>query len=164
MENSPIEHPEIKGWGVDINTDNDPTYPIRIRTSEAEKGYNWKRPDQQPVDIEVLKSIERPNISAVFGTAVPPSGLSGAIRRFAFKYGEASFAHWVPLVMADRINEIEGILSDIGHGRVPNIFAEKGIKAQWKFDRGSVVKKIIAGGILASAAIAALVVVKTRND
>ena len=52
-------------------------------------------------DAEVLHSNERPNISAAFGTSTPPSGLSGALRRFAFRYSESSYAHWLPLMLAD---------------------------------------------------------------
>lgn len=157
MEETPYnKHPDIKGWGVDIDKKNDPTYPIKKRTDEEQRGYSWKRPPQQPIDIEVLTSIERPNVSAVFGTSAPPRGLSGAIRRFAYKYGEGSHAHWVPLIMADRIDEVEGVFEDISHGHVPNFFAEKGYRAQWKHNRQGVIRKIIVGGVLATATLAFL--------
>ncbi len=122
----------IKGWGVDADPKNDPTYPMKHRTDEEHEGYTWDRPPQQPIDIEVLHSNERPNVTAVFGTSMPPQGLSGMIRRYAFKYGEGSFGHWIPLILADRVGEVEGIIEDISHGHVPNIFAEKGMKAQMK--------------------------------
>lgn len=63
---------------------------MKHRTDEEHKGYNWNRPPQQPINVEELHSNERPNVTAVFGTSVPPSGLSGMIRRIAFKYGEGS--------------------------------------------------------------------------
>src|SRR6476661_4521598 len=102
------ERTDIKGWGVDADPENDPTYPMKHRTNEEHKGYSWDRPQQQKTDIEVLHSNERNNITAVYGTSVPPSGLSGMIRRFAFKYSESSYGHWLPLVLADRVNMIEG--------------------------------------------------------
>ena len=67
------DHSHIKGWGIDANPKNDPTYPMKHRSDEEIKGYTWDRPEQQETDIEVLHSIERPNITAVFGTAAPPS-------------------------------------------------------------------------------------------
>lgn len=150
------KYSHIKGWGIDADPKNDPTYPIKKRNNAEHKGYSWERPPQQPIDIEVLHSIERPNITAVFGTAAPPSGLSGAIRRIAFKYGEGSYGHWIPLIIADRINVVEGVLDDLVHGKVPNIFAEQGVKAEWKFNKSSVIRKYAIGTVLAATAIVLL--------
>jgi hypothetical protein len=160
MEITIKDYTHIKGWGIDADPENDPTYPMKHRSNEEHEGYNWERPTQQPVNIEVLHSNERPNITAVFGTSVPPSGLSGVIRRFAFKYGEGSYGHWLPLLLADRVNEVEGILGDILHGHVTNIFAEKGMKAAWKYNRRSVLKKALIGTVFASAAL----IVLLRNN
>lgn len=145
-----LDYKDEKGWAVDADTENDPTYPIKHRTDEEND--TWIRPPQQPETVEVLQSIERPNITAVFGTSVPPSGLSGAIRRFAFKYGEGSYAHWLPLLLADRINVVEGIVEDLKRGYVPNIFAERGIKAEWKFNKKAVIKKTAIGVAISAVA------------
>jgi hypothetical protein len=118
MENRIKDYTQIKGWGIDADPKNDPTYPMKHRTNEEHKGYSWERPTQQPIDIEVLHSIERPNVTAVFGTSIPPSGLSGMIRRFAFKYSENSYLHWLPLLLADRVNVVEGLVEDISEGKV----------------------------------------------
>jgi hypothetical protein len=144
---------QLPGWNIDNDPENDPTYPMRTRTPDDHKGYSWERPTQQPITIEVLHSIERPNITAVFGTSVPPSGLSGVIRRFAFKYSENSYLHWLPLLLADRVNVVEGVLADLAHGQVPNIFAEKGYPVEWKYDRKGLIIKLataaaIAGGVV----------------
>src|SRR5688500_14055724 len=80
----------IKGWGMDADPENEPTYPMKKYTGDDHQRLNYTPPQQQPVDIEVLKSNERPRMTAVFGTSTPPSGVSGAIRRFAFKYSEGS--------------------------------------------------------------------------
>lgn len=153
MKSTIEDFSHIKGWGVDADPGNDPTYPMKNRTNEEHEGYTWKRPPQQPIDIEVLHSNERPNVTAVFGTSVPPSGLSGMIRRFAFKYGEGSYGHWLPLMLADRINVIEGIVDDLKRGYVPNIFAERGGKAEWKYNRKKVVQRAVVGAIATTAAI-----------
>jgi hypothetical protein len=133
----------INGWGIDADRENDPTYPMKERTDEEQKGYSWNRPTQQPVNIEVLRSIERPNVSAVYGTSTPPQGLSGQIRRFAFKYSESTYAHWFPLAVADRVNVIEGIVDDLKKGIVPNIFVEKGWKAEWKYNKKGLITKVL---------------------
>lgn len=130
----------IKDWGIDADPDNDPTYPLQQREN-AGHDTSWNRPVQQPADYEVLHSVERPGVTAVYGTAAQPSGLSGMLRRKAFQYGEGSFSHWLPLILADRVNVVEGLLSDLRRGRIPNIFAEKGIKAEWQYNRPAVVKK-----------------------
>ena len=153
MENRAKEHPEIKGWGVDANPENDPTYPMKERTDAEQTGLSWDRPPQQPPTVEVLKSIERPNLSAVIGTATPPSGLSGKIRRYAFQFSESSWGHWLPLILADRVNEVEGIVDDLKRGHIPNFFAEKGWSAQWKYNRKAVVQKVLVTAVITSAVI-----------
>ena len=125
----------IKGWGVDTDPKNDPTYPMKIRTDVEQEGYTWERPPLQPATVEILHSVERPNLTAVFGTAVPPRGLSGQIRREAYKYSESSYGRWMPLILADRVDVIEGLVDDLKSGTIPNIFAEMGMKADWKYNR-----------------------------
>ena len=153
------KYKHIKGWGMDADPDNEPTYPMKKYTGDDHKRSDYEKPVQQPIDVEILKSNERPEVSAVFGTVSPPSGLSGAIRRIAFRYSEDSMKHWIPLVLADRINVIEGIIDDFRHGYFPNIIAEKGMAADWKYNRPAVVKKI-AVGVAVIAAITLLVMNK----
>ena len=135
----------IKGWGIDADPENDPTYPMKHRTNAEQEGYSWNRPAKQPETVEVLHSIERPNLSAAFGTSSPPSGLSGYIRRKAFQYSESSYGHWLPLILADRVNMVEGIVDDLKAGHFPNIFAEKGWGAKWKYDRAKMVTGMAIG-------------------
>lgn len=144
----------IKGWGIDADPENEPTYPMKNWTGDDHKRSNYKRPEQQPINIEVLHSNERPNVTAVFGTVSPPAGLSGVVRRYAFKYSEESLKHWFALVMADRINVIEGIIDDIKHGIMPNIIREKGMKAAWQHNQKGVIKDVaIAAGVISLAVI-----------
>src|SRR5919112_5174945 len=124
MEERRVDPSQVKGWGVDADPENDPTYPYKTRNNGEHEGYSWERPPQQPISVEVLHSNERPNVSATFGTSTPPAGLSGAIRRFAFRYSESSYGHWLPLMLADRVNEVEGVVHDLTSGHVPNILAE----------------------------------------
>jgi hypothetical protein len=140
-----INPTQIKGWGIDADPENDPAYPMKTRNNGEHAGYSWERPAQQPVDVEILHSNERPNVAAVFGTSTPPAGVSGALRRRAFDYSENSYAHWLPLMLADRVGVVEGIVSDLARGHVPNIFGELGWKAEWKHNRKSLVTKIAVG-------------------
>jgi len=153
----------IKGWGIDADPSNDPTYPYKTRTNEEQLGVSWQRPVQQQPEIEVLHSNERPDLTAVFGTAPPPSGISGMLRRYAFTYSESDYRHWLPLVLADRIGVYEGIAADLGRGYIPNILAERGLKAAWKHNRKALVKKVAVKALITAAAVGVLIVRKRRK-
>lgn len=154
MENLAKDYSHIKGWGIDADPKNDPTYPMKQRTNEEHKGYTWDRPTQQAESVEVLHSNERPNLTAVFGTSTPPSGLSGMIRRIAFQHSENSYLHWLPLLLADRVNVVEGIIEDLSQGQFPNTFAEKGGKAVWEHNKKEIILKV-AIGVALTAGLAA---------
>jgi hypothetical protein len=157
MEHTPTDPAQqVKGWGVDADPKNDPTYPMKQRSDGEHAGYSWERPPQQPITVEVLHSIERADLTRAFGTSTPPSGLSGRIRRFAFEYSESSYGHWLPLVLADRVGVLEGVLDDLRHGHVPNVFAERGWRAEWEHNRASLVRRILVRVVLVSAAVAYL--------
>lgn len=152
MENSQ-KYSHIKGWNIDADPKNEPTYPMKNYTGDDHKRLNYQRPPQQEQTVEVLHSNERPSVSAVFGTTVPPHGISGVIRRFAFRYSEGSFGHWFPLMLADRINVLEGLFDDFGRGHLPNIFAEKGIKSEWKHNKQELVSKVITGVVISAVVL-----------
>ncbi|HEX8507386.1 MAG TPA: hypothetical protein VF630_18625 [Hymenobacter sp.] len=153
MEKTAADFAHIPGWGIDADPKNEPTYPNRHRTGQEHDGYSWQRPTQQVPDHEVLHSIERPNLSAVVGNAPAPSGLSGMIRRFAFKFSENEYLHWLPLIAADKINVVEGIIEDISKGTVPNIWAEKGYNTQWKHDRNGMLVKIATAAAVSAGLV-----------
>ena len=159
-----INPQHVAGWGIDADPENDPTYPMKSHTTGEHDGYTWDRPEQQPVDIEVLHSNERPNVSATFGKTVTPSGLSGAIRRAAFNYSENSYGHWVPLMLADRVNMIEGVADDLMRGHIPNIFSEMGMKAEWRHNRKAVVTKAAIGAGLLLGAFALVRGLRTKSS
>jgi hypothetical protein len=151
-----VDPSSVIGWAVDADPENDPTYPIKDRNNGEHKGYSWDRPEQQPIDMEVLHSTERPNIAATFGHTIPPAGLSGMLRRSAFKYSEDAYMHWLPLIVADRVNMVEGIFQDLGRGHIPNVFSEMGWKAEWKYNRKSLVTRVVVGAAVASVIYALL--------
>lgn len=160
MENTIKDYKQIKGWGVDADPKNDPTYPMRNRMNVSQDPDSKSHPSpMQHDDTEVLKSNERYRVSTVYGTTVPPSGLSGMIRRFAFRYSENEYRHWLPLLVADRVHVVEGILEDLSKGTIPNIFAEKGYAVEWKHNRTAFVTKMAA-----IAAVTAGVVILLNSD
>lgn len=161
-ENTDSSYSHIKGWGIDADPENEPTYPMKHYTGDDHKRLNYQRPEQQPQTVEVLHSNERPNITAVFGTSSPPTGLSGAIRRYAFRYSEGSWGHWLPLLLADRVNMIEGVIDDFSHGHIPNIWAEKGLNAEWKYNKKGLAVKVVTGVAL-TLAVAALLSGKKKK-
>jgi len=153
MNTENFDYKSIPGWGIDIDPENEPTYPMKNYTGDDHKRSNYEKSPQQPIDVEVLKSNERPQYSAVVGTTVPPSGLSGAIRRYAFKHSEDRYRHWIPLILADRVNSWEGIFDDLKKGYIPNILAERGWKAELKYNPKGLVKKVFVTALVASLAI-----------
>jgi len=155
------DYTHIKGWGIDADPENDPVYPMKKRTNEEHKGYAWERPEQQPEKVEILKSVERPNLTAAFGTASPPEGVNGAIRKMAFRYSESSYGHWLPLVLADRVGAVEGIIDDLKNGHVPNIFAERGWGAEWKYNKKNFLLKIAAAAAVTAIAIS---IISSKNE
>ncbi len=83
----------------------------------------------------VYHSVERPGLTSVFGTSVPPSGLSGQLRRLAYRWPEDQMRHWLTRMLADRLGVGEGLLSDLARGHVPNLWAEMGLRAEWRHRR-----------------------------
>lgn len=157
------EYDHIMGWGVDADSENDPTYPMKKYTGDDHRRLNYQRPPLQEKNIEVLRSNERPTITAVFGTSTPPKGLSGMLRRYAFRFSEGNWGHWLALMLADRINVAEGFLGDLSRGRLPNPIAERGLKSEWKHNRPRFVRKIVTGVIVVSALTATIIALRKRR-
>ena len=156
-----IDPTAVKGWGVDADPRNDPTYPFRVRSGDTAKSMDWDRPPQQPPGVEVLRSIEHNRLPAVFGVSAPPSGLSGMIRRTAFTYSESDWRHWLMLLGADRINMVEGIADDLSRGRIPNVPAEMGVCAEWRHNRAGLLRKAAVAATVSALAVALL---RSRNS
>jgi hypothetical protein len=134
-----IDHSHIQGWGADLDRKDRPAVPME-RTPPRLPVHG--RPiEQQPQRMEVFVSPERPRITPIFGTSTPPRGLSGMIRRFAYKLTENDIRHWLLLLFADRVDVVEGIGDDLLHGKVPNVLGEMGIKAEWQHNRKGLAQK-----------------------
>lgn len=124
---TPIDPATVVGWGVDADIENDPTWPMRDRSKDDGPGLQWDRPPLQQSEVEILQSVEHERRPAAFGTSTPPRGLSGSIRRRAFAFSESQWGHWLLLMLADRIDSVEGLVEDVRRGRVPNPLVEMGM-------------------------------------
>jgi len=137
------------GWGADLPQENRPAVPMERKPARLE-GVHWDHPEQQAQHVKVLCSVERPGITPLFGSTVPPRGVSGMLRGAAFRYSENDLRHWLLLLAADRVDVGEGLLGDLLSGRVPNLPREMGLRAEWQHNpRGAVHKVGIAVGALA---------------
>ena len=142
----------IHGWGADVDPENRPAVPME-RTPPRLDNVHWDEPEQQQAHVKIYHSTERPGITPVFGTSTPPSGLSGKMRDLAFKFSENDIRRWMILLAADRVNVGEGLLSDLAHGHVPNIFAEMGARAEWRYNRAGFVKKAVVASAVVGVAV-----------
>jgi hypothetical protein len=155
------EPPEgIHGWGADLDPADRPAVP-KERTPPRLPHAHREPLEAQPRHVKVFHSTERPGLTPVFGTSVPPSGVSGLIRGAAFRYSENDLRHWLMLLFADRVNVVEGILDDLAHGHIPNIFEEMGIRAEWKYNRAGLVRK---AAIAAAVTGLAIYLMRRRRD
>ena len=98
----------IPGWGVDRDPKDRPSVPKERLVDPGENGAHWEFPERQPEKWPRERSMEHMMLTPVFGTSCPPKGLSGVIRRFAYKkYSEGRAAHWLILMAADRVDSAE---------------------------------------------------------
>jgi hypothetical protein len=59
-------------------------------------------------------------------------------------------------MLADRVGVAEGVLEDLRQGRVPNVFAERGWRAEWEHDKAGLLGRVLVRVALVSAAVAYL--------
>jgi hypothetical protein len=149
-----VDTSTIVGWGVDADADNDPTYPIRDQSQDHGLTRTWDRPPVQHPTVEILQSIEHIRQPAVIGTSVPPSGISGMMRRLAFRWSESNWLHWLLLLGADRVNVVEGVVEDLAQARVPNIPAEMGIRSEIALNKAGLARKVAVVGVVSALAVA----------
>ena len=142
----------IQGWGADLDPANRPAVP-RERTPPRLEGVHWDAPEQQTPHVKIHHSVERPGLTPVFGTSTPPRGLSGKLRDVAYRFSESDMRHWLILMLADRVNVGEGLIEDLAHGHVPNLYREMGGPAEWRYNRADFVKKAVVASAVVGLAV-----------
>ena len=120
----------IPGWGVDLDPKDRPAVPKENFNPDA-TGAHWDFPERQESPWPRERSIEHKFLPPVFGTSCPPSGLSGAVRRYAFRYSEGQARHWLLLMGADRINVLESRLQALATGRPDSRVMETGVLTEF---------------------------------
>jgi hypothetical protein len=140
---APLRRDDIPGWGSDLDRANRPAVPMERMPPRLERPDH--PPAQQHSHVEVLISPERPGITPLYGTSAPPRGLSGVLRRTAYRQTENDLRHWLLLLLADRVDAVEGIGDDLRHGHIPNVFSEMGLGAAWRHNPRGVVRKAAIG-------------------
>ncbi len=137
--------PEIEGWGADLDPAVRPAVPMHRYPQRFVDMQTDDIPPQPLRGVKVFHSNERLGLTPVYGTAQPPSGISGLLRQAGFRYSENDLRHWLMLMFADRVNVVEGIIDDLAHGHVPNFFDEMGGPAEWKYNRQGFMRKAAIG-------------------
>jgi hypothetical protein len=130
----PIEslRARIPGWGVDLDPKDRPAVP-KLQHQEDRSGAHWEVPEQQPERRPRERSIEHAALTPVFGTTCPLRGLSGAIRTLAYaRYSEARLAHWLLLVLGDRVDAWEHHLRSFASLRPDNPVTETGVLSEFR--------------------------------
>ena len=165
----------IPGWGADLDPADRPSYPRE--QPGIETGAHWDFPERQPEKRPRERSVEHAFLPPVFGTSTPPAGVSGAIRKYAYKYSEGRTAHWLLLVAADRVDAWEHHLKSFATLRPDNPVTETGVLSEFsshgissRFGQGRADVKhqwidpvIIAGPWLLAAGAAAAAVAAVRT-
>jgi hypothetical protein len=129
----PIEklRERIPGWGVDLDPKDRPSVP-KLQFHDDLSGAHWEFPERQPEKWPRERSIEHKFLTPVFGTAQPPTGLSGAIRKFSYAtYSEGRAAHWLLLIAADRVDAWENHLKSFLTLRPDNPITETGVRSEF---------------------------------
>ena len=128
IPDSDVLQARIPGWGADLNKADRPSVP---KLKFLETGAHWDFPERQPEKWPRERSIEHRFLTPVFGTAQPPRGLSGIMRRFAYKFSEGRAAHWLILLYADRVDAGEHHLRSMLTTRPDNPITETGVRAEF---------------------------------
>ena len=118
----------IPGWGVDIDPRDRPS---AHRLLPVPDDASTDLPERQPVLVPRERSIEHAFLTPVFGTTCPTKGVSGAMRRYAYlRFSEARAAHWLLLLLADRVDATGSHLRSLVTRRPDNPITETGLRSE----------------------------------
>src|SRR5215210_3906331 len=121
----------IPGWGADLDPADRPSNH-RLAYAPDTTGAHWDFPERQPEKWPRERSIEHAFVTPVFGTAQPPKGLSGAIRKFSYaNYSEGRVGHWLLLIVADRVDAVEEHLRSFATARPDKPITETGVRSEF---------------------------------
>lgn len=144
---------QIRGWGSDLDPATRPGVP---RDDAPGIGRETLYPpiEQQVPDVRIHKSTEHARLTPVFGTSCPPSGVSGRLRDFAYRFSEGRMLHWMTLMLADRVDVAGGVATDLARGYVPDLVRETGFATEWRYNRAGLARKAMVAGLFVAAYVA----------
>jgi hypothetical protein len=120
----------IPGWGVDLDPRDRPSVP-RLQPDGGRIGITVAPSERQPETWPRERSIEHATLTPVFGTSCPPKGVSGVMRRYAYRrFSEARAAHWLLLLAADRVDALESHARSFLTLRPDNPLTETGVRSE----------------------------------
>ncbi|HEX8151734.1 MAG TPA: hypothetical protein VF698_01355 [Thermoanaerobaculia bacterium] len=160
--NLPADYRTVNGWGADLDHANRPSYPkelpSNVRTARGEVR-DWQVPH-----TKVHVSNEHPNLTPAFGASVAPKGLSGMLRDYAYEFGEATNRHWMTLVLADRVDMVESMITSALRGKPDNYIREKGWTAYLTYDPARRRKAMLIGATAIGAIAFGVLLSRAMRD
>jgi hypothetical protein len=121
----------IPGWGVDLDPKDRPSVP-KEQFDPNLNGAHWEFPERQPERWPRERSIEHKFLTPVFGTSCPPKGVSGIMRKYAYRrFSEGRAAHWLILMAADRVDSLGSHLQSLLTLRPDNPITETGVLSEF---------------------------------
>jgi hypothetical protein len=131
VESSDELRARIPGWGVDLDPKDRPSVP-RLQFDPSLHDAAGRFPERQPEKWPRERSIEHKFLTPVFGTSCPPKGLSGVMRKYAYRrFSEARAAHWLILIAADRVDVVESALASFATLRPDNPITQTGVLSEF---------------------------------
>jgi hypothetical protein len=101
----------MESRGIDLPRERRPGAPMELEPKPV-GGAHWTLPERQEQTMEVLTGVGL-SLTPVYGQSIPPRGLSGALRRIAYKIPDYRAKHWLLLMIADRVDVQEARLGRI---------------------------------------------------
>ena len=161
-EHVPRDYRTINGWGVDLDPAVRPSYPRELPSDvKTVRGdvKHWQEPHQK-----IHVSNEQPGITPAFGETCPPAGLSGMLRDYAYQFGEATNRHWMTLMLADRINIFESMVTEALEGRPDRFLEERGHAARLRHAPEDSRRWILVGAAALGAVAIGIALSNTMRD
>jgi hypothetical protein len=141
----PADFRQVTGWGVDLDHKNRPAYPMELPSTVMTPRGDVR--ERQVPTMKIHQSIEHPDLTPVFGTSCPPKGLSGLLKDYAYQYSENANRHWFTLMLSNKVDVMESLLTSPFLGKPDRYIKEKGWTAKVKYaDRDQRTKYLLIGG------------------
>jgi hypothetical protein len=104
--NTDVPTSDVVGWGADAHLEKRPGVPMEVDPPAPIGNPSWTEPPQQTVGRPAVHGPLR-RLTPVYGTVCPPRGISGLLRKAAYRIPEYKPRRWMLLLLADRVDVIE---------------------------------------------------------